>query len=131
MASQTLLTELLALRTQVSQLEQLAFSKYSCAQTELLLLLMQHGPSTISFLAKTRKVKKSTMSQQVNEMIEQGLVFLAKSKTDKRVKLVVLKAKGKQYLVDVEQSLIDQQHKIEAFIEKHIAPQVNALAQNK
>jgi DNA-binding MarR family transcriptional regulator len=108
MSTLKLLPQLIALSNAVNQLESKLYMQYSPAQTELLLLLQNNGPQTVSTLAQLRSVKLATMSQQILEMTNSKLVFLAKSKKDKRVKLVVLTEKGKQQLINIEHLISEQ-----------------------
>ena len=61
--------------------------------------LSEHGPQSISHLARTRPVSRQHMRNVVNPMVDDGLVELIANANHKRSPLVTLTRKGEELLL--------------------------------
>ena len=68
------------------------------AQLEVLLLLAAHGAMNLSDLARLRRVKMSTMSVMMEQMLTSRLVIRAHSKSDRRQRIYLITNLGKKQL---------------------------------
>lgn len=75
------------------------------AQLEVLLLLDEHGAMNLSDLAGLRRVKMSTMSVMMEQMLNSRLVLKANSKSDRRQRIYLITNFGKLQLHKASQTM--------------------------
>jgi DNA-binding MarR family transcriptional regulator len=73
----------------------------------LLRHLQRNGSSTIGELAEHLDVRSSTMSQMVDRLEKNGIVYRSAGQKDARVKTVALSEKGKEIIQDREMLWVD------------------------
>lgn len=84
-------------------------SEYTVTRVQWLLLrhLQRHGPCTIGELAEHLDVRSSTMSQMVDRLEKNSIVFRASVQKDARIKTVVLSDKGIKIIQEREKLWVD------------------------
>jgi DNA-binding MarR family transcriptional regulator len=73
----------------------------------LLRHLQRHGSCTIGELAEHLDVRSSTMSQMVDRLEKNGIVYRSAGQKDARVKTVALCEKGKEIIQEREKLWVD------------------------
>jgi DNA-binding MarR family transcriptional regulator len=73
----------------------------------LLRHLQRNGSCTIGELAEHLDVRSSTMSQMVDRLEKNGIVYRSAGQKDARVKTVALSVKGKEIIQDREMLWVD------------------------
>jgi DNA-binding MarR family transcriptional regulator len=73
----------------------------------LLRQLQRNGSCTIGELAEHLDVRSSTMSQMVDRLEKNGIVYRASNQKDARVKTVALSEKGKKIIQEREMLWVD------------------------
>jgi DNA-binding MarR family transcriptional regulator len=73
----------------------------------LLRHLQRHGSCTIGELAEHLDVRSSTMSQMVDRLEKNGIVYRSAGQKDARVKTVALSEKGKEIIQKREKLWVD------------------------
>ncbi|MDP4084255.1 MAG: MarR family transcriptional regulator [Bacillota bacterium] len=84
-------------------------SGYAVTRVQWLLLrhLQRNGPCTIGELAEHLDVRSSTMSQMVDRLEKNGIVYRASIQKDARIKTVDLNEKGREIIREREKLWVD------------------------
>ena len=79
-------------------------TQLTASRFDTLRLLKTQGAMNLSQLAKQRKVKMSSMSVMMDQLLKDGSVIKARSKSDKRQHVYIINRKGSTLLSeDIEQ----------------------------